>query len=79
VRGVRSTTEGEDKPLKYPSIFFKSELMVLTKIDNALPAVLGGAGERECATGAFPDGNPGSIKHHGRRFWKTATKKPKSC
>lgn len=28
-----STTEGEDKPLKYPSIFFKSELMVLTKID----------------------------------------------
>lgn len=28
-----STTEGEDKPLKYPSIFFKSELLVLTKID----------------------------------------------
>ena len=28
-----STSEGEDKPLKYPSIFFKSELMVLTKID----------------------------------------------
>jgi hydrogenase nickel incorporation protein HypB len=28
-----STTEGEDKPLKYPSIFFKSELMILTKID----------------------------------------------
>src|ERR1700689_11823 len=28
-----STTEGEDKPLKYPSIFFKSELMLLTKID----------------------------------------------
>jgi len=28
-----STTEGEDKPLKYPSIFFKSELMVLTKTD----------------------------------------------
>ena len=28
-----STTEGEDKPLKYPSIFFKAELMVLTKID----------------------------------------------
>src|SRR6202167_2648986 len=26
-----STTEGEDKPLKYPSIFFKSELMLLTK------------------------------------------------
>jgi hydrogenase nickel incorporation protein HypB len=28
-----STTEGEDKPLKYPSVFFKSELMILTKID----------------------------------------------
>jgi hydrogenase nickel incorporation protein HypB len=30
---VLSPTEGEDKPLKYPSIFFKSELMVLTRID----------------------------------------------
>jgi len=30
---VLSTTEGEDKPVKYPSIFFKSELMVLTRID----------------------------------------------
>jgi hydrogenase nickel incorporation protein HypB len=28
-----SVTEGDDKPLKYPSIFFKSELMLLTKID----------------------------------------------
>jgi hydrogenase nickel incorporation protein HypB len=28
-----SVTEGEDKPLKYPSIFFKSELLVLTKLD----------------------------------------------
>ena len=28
-----SVTEGEDKPVKYPSIFFKSELMVLTKTD----------------------------------------------
>jgi len=28
-----SVTEGEDKPLKYPSIFFKSELMILNKID----------------------------------------------
>jgi hydrogenase nickel incorporation protein HypB len=30
---VLSVTEGEDKPLKYPSIFFKSQLMVLNKID----------------------------------------------
>jgi hydrogenase nickel incorporation protein HypB len=28
-----SVTEGEDKPLKYPSIFAKSELLILTKID----------------------------------------------
>ncbi len=28
-----SVTEGEDKPLKYPSIFFKSALMILNKID----------------------------------------------
>jgi hydrogenase nickel incorporation protein HypB len=30
---ILSVTEGEDKPLKYPSIFFKSELLVLSKID----------------------------------------------
>ena len=30
---VLSTPEGEDKPLKYPSIFFKASLMVLNKID----------------------------------------------
>jgi len=28
-----SVTEGDDKPLKYPSIFFKSDLFVLTKVD----------------------------------------------
>src|SRR5271170_6548460 len=30
---VLSVTEGEDKPLKYPSIFHKSELLVLNKTD----------------------------------------------
>ena len=30
---ILSVTEGEDKPLKYPSIFFKSELLVLSKVD----------------------------------------------
>jgi hydrogenase nickel incorporation protein HypB len=30
---VLSVTEGEDKPLKYPSIFFKSELLILNKIE----------------------------------------------
>lgn len=28
-----SVTEGEDKPLKYPSIFHKSELLLITKTD----------------------------------------------
>ncbi len=30
---VLSVAEGEDKPLKYPSIFFKAELLVLNKLD----------------------------------------------
>jgi Hydrogenase/urease nickel incorporation, metallochaperone, hypA/CobW/HypB/UreG, nucleotide-binding domain len=30
---VLSETEGEDKPLKYPGIFHRSALMILTKID----------------------------------------------
>jgi len=28
-----SVTEGEEKPLKYPSIFFKSQLILITKVD----------------------------------------------
>lgn len=30
---VLSVTEGEEKPLKYPGIFRKAELMILTKVD----------------------------------------------
>jgi hydrogenase nickel incorporation protein HypB len=30
---VLSVAEGEDKPLKYPAIFFKSDLMILNKTD----------------------------------------------
>jgi hydrogenase nickel incorporation protein HypB len=30
---VLSVTEGEDKPLKYPGIFHKAELMILNKVD----------------------------------------------
>lgn len=30
---VLSVTEGADKPLKYPTIFFKSELLILNKVD----------------------------------------------
>ena len=41
-----STTEGEDKPLKYPSIFFKSQLLVITKTD-LLPYVPFDIGQAE--------------------------------
>lgn len=36
-----AVTEGEDKPLKYPTIFRKADLVLLTKVDllPALPAV----------------------------------------
>jgi hydrogenase nickel incorporation protein HypB len=30
---ILSVAEGEDKPLKYPSMFFRSELMILNKTD----------------------------------------------
>src|SRR5271167_4635250 len=30
---VLSVTEGEDKPLKYPAMFFRSQLLILNKID----------------------------------------------
>jgi hydrogenase nickel incorporation protein HypB len=30
---ILSTTEGEDKPLKYPNIFANSQLMIVSKID----------------------------------------------
>jgi hydrogenase nickel incorporation protein HypB len=30
---VLSVTEGEDKPLKYPAMFFRSEVLILNKID----------------------------------------------
>ena len=35
---VFSVTEGDDKPLKYPAAFYKSEVMVINKID-LLPAL----------------------------------------
>jgi hydrogenase nickel incorporation protein HypB len=30
---VLSVTEGDDKPLKYPAIFFRADLLVLSKTD----------------------------------------------
>lgn len=35
---VMSTTEGEDKPLKYPVIFLKADVVLLNKIDLAAAA-----------------------------------------
>ena len=31
--GLLSVTEGEEKPLKYPGIFFKADLLAITKVD----------------------------------------------
>ena len=51
---VLSVTEGEDKPLKYPGIFHKAELMILNKID-LLPYVPFNAElARECANRVHP-------------------------
>jgi hydrogenase nickel incorporation protein HypB len=51
---ILSVTEGEDKPLKYPGIFFKAELMLLNKID-LLPYVPFKAElARECANRVHP-------------------------
>jgi len=51
---VLSVTEGEDKPLKYPGIFYKAELMILNKID-LLPYVPFKAElARECANRVHP-------------------------
>ena len=63
-----STTEGEDKPLKYPSIFFKSELMLLTKID-LLPYVPFKAdlAKENARTGSSRDGDHRRLQHDGRR------------
>jgi len=51
---VLSVTEGEDKPLKYPGIFHKAELMILNKIDLLpyVPFKLELA--RECANRVHP-------------------------
>ncbi len=50
-----STTEGEDKPLKYPTIFNTADLAVLTKMD--LADVLGF--DREAAVESVHDVRPG--------------------
>lgn len=50
-----SVTEGEDKPLKYPSIFSKSQLMVLSKIDLLPYVAFDAAKAKENARAVHPD------------------------
>jgi hydrogenase nickel incorporation protein HypB len=51
---VLSVTEGDDKPLKYPTIFIKSDLLVLNKID-LLPHVPFDVSQvRDCASRVHP-------------------------
>jgi len=52
-----STTEGEDKPLKYPTIFNTADVAVITKCD--LAAVAGF--DRDAALGNIQDVRPGMI------------------
>jgi len=51
---VLSVTEGEDKPLKYPGIFHKAELMILNKIDLLPYVPFKPELARECANRVHP-------------------------
>ena len=50
-----STTEGDDKPLKYPTIFNTADLAVITKMDMAEAAAF----DREAAHQNIDDVRPG--------------------
>ncbi|MDL5055430.1 hydrogenase nickel incorporation protein HypB [Oscillatoria laete-virens NRMC-F 0139] len=50
-----STTEGEDKPLKYPPMFFSSDVAVITKIDLAEAAEF----DRDAALSSLNRVHPG--------------------
>ena len=71
---VLSVTEGEDKPLKYPAMFFRSELLILNKID-LLPYVpfSTGEGSRECAESPSRHGNYRGLLFDGRRIAQMAS------
>ena len=65
---VLSVTEGEDKPLKYPGIFRKAELMILNKTGSAaLRALRSGAGDRKRAADRSRNRSYRNILHHRRR------------
>ena len=66
---VLSVTEGEDKPLKYPSIFFKSELLVVEQGRSPSPcAVRHRNGGRECAAGTSGNRHCQSVMPNPERF-----------
>jgi len=52
---VLSVAEGDDKPLKYPSIFFKSALLVLNKVDLLPYVPFDMAAARENARRVHPE------------------------
>jgi len=54
-----STTEGEDKPLKYPPLFHSAHIAIVTKMDLAAPAGF----DRDKALS-----NLRRISHHARIF-----------
>jgi hydrogenase nickel incorporation protein HypB len=51
---VLSVAEGDDKPLKYPAIFFRAELLVLSKTDLLPYVPFSVAGARENALRVHP-------------------------
>ncbi len=64
---VLSTAEGEDKPLKYPSIFLKSQLLVLNKIDLLPHVPFNTARARQCPTRPSRNGDHRSVLSDRRR------------
>jgi hydrogenase nickel incorporation protein HypB len=52
---VLSVTEGDDKPLKYPAIFFRAELLVLSKTDLLPHVPFDMASARENALRVHPE------------------------
>lgn len=52
---VLSVTEGDDKPLKYPAIFFRAELLILSKTDLLPYVPFSMAAARENARRVHPE------------------------
>jgi hydrogenase nickel incorporation protein HypB len=54
---LMSTTEGEDKPLKYPTIFNTADIAIITKCDLARAVVF----DRDAALAAIQSVRPGMV------------------